>query len=29
MSVRVYVQWFVDMTTDVINAAVNASASYR
>ena len=29
MSVRVYVQWFVDMTTDVTNAAVNASASYR
>jgi len=29
MSVRVCVQWLVDMTTDVTNAAINASASYR
>ena len=29
MSVRVCVQWFVEMTTDVTNAAINASASYR
>jgi hypothetical protein len=29
MSVRVCVQWFVEMTIDVTNAAVNASAGYR